>query len=417
MPSSLKLTNNAISTLAANITTTQTSITLATGGGAKFPSLSAGQYFPATIIKSDGTLEIVKVTARSTDTLTVVRGQELTSGTAFSAGDRVELRMTAGSYDIFMDKTSSTGAAKLPSGTSAERPVGEAGHVRINLDLATPEWYDASSSSWKPFSSGIPVDLLVIGGGAGGGYNSGGGAGAGGHIETAFVLTKGVTYAVTIGAGGVGGTANDIPGTNGSRSRFGPIYSDGGGGGRSYSGTGIAGASGGGGTGNNAGGAGISGQGNTGGTGYSDDTSYALGGAGAGADAVGGSAVAGSRGGNGGAGKTSSITGVSVTRAGGGAGGGATSVGIPGGTGGTGGGGKGGDSTAVGNGSANTGSGGGGGNAAGQPNSVGGNGGSGAVIMRILTALYSGVVTGSPTVTTDGAYTVVEWASAGEYTA
>jgi hypothetical protein len=37
--------------------------------------------------------------------------------------------------------------------------------------------------------------------------------------------------------------------------------------------------------------------------------------------------------------------------------------------------------------------------------------------MRILTSLYSGVVTGSPVVTVDGLYTVVKWNSSGTYTA
>jgi len=39
------------------------------------------------------------------------------------------------------------------------------------------------------------------------------------------------------------------------------------------------------------------------------------------------------------------------------------------------------------------------------------------VILRMLTSYYSGVVTGSPTVTTDGSYTVVKFTSNGSYTA
>jgi hypothetical protein len=37
--------------------------------------------------------------------------------------------------------------------------------------------------------------------------------------------------------------------------------------------------------------------------------------------------------------------------------------------------------------------------------------------MSILTTLYSGTVTGSPTVTTNGVYTVVRWTTTGSYTA
>ena len=47
----------------------------------------------------------------------------------------------------------------------------------------------------------------------------------------------------------------------------------------------------------------------------------------------------------------------------------------------------------------------------------GGNGGSGIVILRVLTADYTGTTTGSPTITTDGSYTVVKFTSSGTYTA
>lgn len=97
----LKLSNNAISRLASGITAASTSISLVPGDGALFPTLGAGDYFPATIIKSDGSLEIVKVTARSTDTLTVTRAQEGTTAKSFNASDRIELRLTAAIIEAF----------------------------------------------------------------------------------------------------------------------------------------------------------------------------------------------------------------------------------------------------------------------------------------------------------------------------
>jgi hypothetical protein len=91
----IKFANSAFATLAAGINSSVTSITLTTGQGARFPSLSAGDYFFATLIDASNNLEIVKCTARSTDVLTVTRGQESTTARAFSAGDRIELRVTA----------------------------------------------------------------------------------------------------------------------------------------------------------------------------------------------------------------------------------------------------------------------------------------------------------------------------------
>lgn len=87
--------NNAYSTLASGITNSATTIVLATGTGARFPAAGGSDYFYATLIDTSNNLEIVKVTARSTDTLTVVRAQDDTSARAFSTGDRIEVRVTA----------------------------------------------------------------------------------------------------------------------------------------------------------------------------------------------------------------------------------------------------------------------------------------------------------------------------------
>lgn len=98
-------TNNASSTLASAISNVQTSLTLATGTGALFPSISGSDYFYATIVNSSNLIEIVRVTARSGDVLTVLRGQEGTSARAYNAGDKVEVRVTAAGLNSKFDKT------------------------------------------------------------------------------------------------------------------------------------------------------------------------------------------------------------------------------------------------------------------------------------------------------------------------
>ena len=95
MATPIKFTNNAFGLLNAGINSSVTSITLQSGNGAKFPSLSAGEHFHATLIDTSNNLEIVKCTARSSDVLTVARGQESTTARAYSAGDRIEIRLTA----------------------------------------------------------------------------------------------------------------------------------------------------------------------------------------------------------------------------------------------------------------------------------------------------------------------------------
>ena len=94
----MKFTNNATSTLAAGINNSVTTLSVAVGQGALFPTLS-GDYFYCTLANVAGTVEIIKVTARSTDTFTIVRGQDNTSAASWIAGDKVELRLVAASLN------------------------------------------------------------------------------------------------------------------------------------------------------------------------------------------------------------------------------------------------------------------------------------------------------------------------------
>lgn len=111
----IKLTNNASGTLATAINAADTGIVLTTGDGAEFPTLGAGDYFYATITSTQGTQEIVKATARSGDSLTVVRAQEGTSAAGFAAGTRFELRVTAASVDDIVEEVRTELAASSGS--------------------------------------------------------------------------------------------------------------------------------------------------------------------------------------------------------------------------------------------------------------------------------------------------------------
>ena len=91
----IKLKNNAYSTLALAIQETDVGLVVATGEGSRFPTLSAGDYFYATISSAVNFYEVVKVTARSGDAMTIVRGQEGTLPLAFAVGARLELRVTS----------------------------------------------------------------------------------------------------------------------------------------------------------------------------------------------------------------------------------------------------------------------------------------------------------------------------------
>lgn len=310
-------------------------------------------------------------------------------------------------------------------------------------------------------SSAGPYDieyLAVSGGGAGGSRYYGGGGGAGGYLtSTLSQIPAKTVMTITVGTGGVGtsngyggsGTVSSIAGTGITT----VAPAGGGGGGGSTSGGssnrhGRNGASGGGprgwSTSGSTEGTGIAGQGFMSGSAdtslgnYTNPTfvsaNYLSAGWGAGG---GGASEKGhhihyltnlSTPGAGGDGKTFSIDGNSTYYAGGGGGGwnansnstqtyNAYSDGLA--PGGAGGGGKGGrgyysPSIVATAGAANKGGGGGGGSHSGS--TTGGNGGSGVVLIKVPEGNYSGIVTGSPTVTTSGGYTYIKFTGSGTYT-
>lgn len=104
----LKISNSAYGTLASGITSSATTVVLSSGHGARFPTFGVDDWGYATLVNSANIKEIVKITARSTDTLTVVRGQDGTTAAAYLAGDRLEMRPCAA---VMNDKLDSATAA------------------------------------------------------------------------------------------------------------------------------------------------------------------------------------------------------------------------------------------------------------------------------------------------------------------
>ena len=171
--------NNAKTTLSSGVNDSTTTIPVTEGS--VFPAVSASNatFFFATL-DDDTNNEIVKVTESSgnagNQNLTVVRAQESTSARAFSSGDKVELRMTAGVVDTFnlsgnaitlssnkmgfgdstpevsLDLGSRTDSLHVPVGTTAQRPGSpEAGYLRYNSTTGRFEGY--LGSTWGSFGS------------------------------------------------------------------------------------------------------------------------------------------------------------------------------------------------------------------------------------------------------------------------
>ena len=316
---------------------------------------------------------------------------------------------TEGWINVQNVEDSETGASFI---TATGGTITCCGNFKIHT-FTSPGTFCVSSISGNPANN--EVSYLVIAGGGGGGNTApqgvaSGGGGAGGYREKkssidtysaspkaggcAMTITA-APFPITVGAGAAANSGGFDKGNNGNPSVFNGITSAGGGGGTSYAQPpGGPGGSGGGGgdfphpSNPTPGGAGNTPpttppQGSNGGPGAgAPQSTNTAGGGGGGASAVGATASSGS-GGNGGAGVATSITGSPVTRAGGGGGGG-SSVG----SGGSGGGGAGkphSPGQTGGAGTVNTGSGGGGTAAPDSgcnPQSNGGTGGSGIVVIR-----------------------------------
>jgi len=93
----LEFANFAVSTLTTGIDDTVGTLDVASGHGARFPT---ADFWIAVADASDpgGTGEVMLCTSRSTDTLTVTRGQDDTAGVAHSAGEVVQLVAPATFY-------------------------------------------------------------------------------------------------------------------------------------------------------------------------------------------------------------------------------------------------------------------------------------------------------------------------------
>ena len=337
-----------------------------------------------------------------------------------SAGNYVQFTDYAGTWATNYVTIAPNGS-KINGGSGSFSAVTNRESIAFVYIDATQGWLPYSGISASSFSQ-YTASYLVVAGGGGGGYRTGGGGGAGGLLSGTSTVTSGTTYTVVVGSGGAGGVTGVATGTSGVASSVFSASAVGGGGGGTYTtgpNAGLSGGSGGGGSQNGAGAAGTSGQGFAGSSGISANPYSGGGGGGASAAA---SAPSGSVAGNGGAGAASSITGSSVTYAGGGgggtyAGGAGGAAGTPG-SGGAGGGATGSNSSITpSNATANTGGGGGGGGGTDSGNGNGSNGGSGVAILSVPTTFYSGVTTGSPTVTTSGSNTIIKFTASGSYTA
>jgi len=435
-------TVNAISTAGAIYTPDTVAFTSATEIVATFTLATDTTYFirvennDGNAVRSTSALLLVSddpVWTTSAGTLGNFVLGEAVSETVVASGDGVEYAVQSGTLPTGLSLASATGVISgTESSSITENTV-------YNFTIRATD--DQTQYADRAFSMTIVLEydvefLIVAGGGGGASANGGGGGGggAGGYRTSTQAVTAGV-ITIAVGTGGAAGVSS-TPKTQGSdggvSSISGSTITDmsstgggGAGGGGAPSGDpggdGRDGGSGGGGGHPSGGGEQDGGSGNAGSydpvEGYDggdnlDNKSGGGGGGGAGEAGPDTSTVADTTSTVGGDGLENDIveTGVNVFYAGGGSG--ASYVfGAAGGAGG-------GGATPDDGGDASDGTDGFGGGGGGSYGALAGDGGNGVVILRMLTSDYTSTTTGSPTVTTDGDYTVLKFlAASGSYTA
>jgi len=152
--------NNARTALASGITDVATTATVV--NGSVFPSPTGGDYFYATFETDAFVREIVKVTARSTNALTIVRAQEGTTASAFSANDACDLRVTAGVLTDALNERLSVAA--LAANVQSYLGAADYSAMRSQLGLVigtNVQAYDADLTTWAGVTPGTGVATFL----------------------------------------------------------------------------------------------------------------------------------------------------------------------------------------------------------------------------------------------------------------
>jgi len=148
-------TNNASSNLAGAINNTALTANLSAGTGALFPNPGANQQFALTFHDAATRVnyEVVYVTGRSGDTITMLRGQEGTVAQNWQAGDLADLLITAGTAQAWLQQAQAS-PTKVVTASGPFVIANNDGSIFMNRTVAP-----AASSAAMPAA---PIDGQTI---------------------------------------------------------------------------------------------------------------------------------------------------------------------------------------------------------------------------------------------------------------
>jgi len=158
----IKIKNNAVSLITTPISASDVGLAVTSGDGSKFLTLASWDYFYASLTSLAGTSEIVKVTARAGDTMTIVRAQEGTSANSFPADSRIELRVTAQSIidHLPFNVVNFTGTGSQVAFTMPVTVAENSTNIYINGVYQQKNTYSVSGTTLT-FSEAPPVTSTI----------------------------------------------------------------------------------------------------------------------------------------------------------------------------------------------------------------------------------------------------------------
>jgi hypothetical protein len=156
-------------TLASGISNTATTMTVATGTGSALMggvTLATGNIDQFTVALDPDTQseEIVFVTAVSSDTLTIVRGQAGSSAITHSGGATVKHVLTSSDLTAFESGLNETIPLNTQTGTTYTLVAGDAGDL-VTLTNSSPITLTVPTNASVPFATGSQITIIQSGAG------------------------------------------------------------------------------------------------------------------------------------------------------------------------------------------------------------------------------------------------------------
>lgn len=162
--SQLVVANNLSAQTNASVSTSATTIALVAGMGARFPAITGGNWMYLAAWVPAGAFEIFKLTAVAGDNLTVVRGQDGTTGTAWGAGTTL-FAITLNAQAV-ADLRTQLAAAAI-TGVTMTGPLALLSNPTSALHAVTKQYADAlywsASTSYQTKYPHTPAEMTTAG--------------------------------------------------------------------------------------------------------------------------------------------------------------------------------------------------------------------------------------------------------------